>query len=234
MPRASAPYVVSGLLAGSALGLTLVLLIDTEPLTPGAALLIAVGVWLYTVVAIAGILLVRAPWARWLGLGTAIAVAVAIAVAGFDSAAAILTAAVSLAAVAGLAGPWLTVWLRRQPGMGPEPGAAALPLVAIGAPLVAGIAAWNGPTISVAIAAVLGVVGASAYARADRWGLWLLRLVYPIAAVVAGVQLGLAWGALLVAHGVAVTLLAWSRQASRAQRSIGAVLPAPRYWKRTP
>ena len=216
----------------AALGLAIVLAIDPDPFAPGAALLIAVGVWVYTLVSIAGMLLVRSPWARWLGLGVAVLIALVLAVTGLDSPGTILALVVSLGAVAGLAGPWLTVWLRQRPGTGPEPKAVALPLVAIGAPLVAGIAGWDGPTIAALIAALVGVVGGASYARSDRWGLWLLRLAYPVVAIAAGWQLGVPWGLLLIGHAGAVFGLAWTREASSAQRSIGSTLPAPRYRKR--
>lgn len=232
--RLSSPYVICGVLAGSSLLSSAVLLLDPEPFAPGAAALIAIGLLAYTVIAVAGVLLVRAPWARWLGLGASVGFIVAIAVAGFDSAWSVLAIGVALAAVAGLAGPWLTVWLRQRPGLGPEPKAVALPLVALGAAPVAGVAAWSGLSPAVILAAVLGPVAAWGYSRAWSWGLWALRIAYPIAAAVAATQLGWGGAVLIVGHGLVVAFLAWSQEASRAQRPIGAALPAPRYRRRTP
>lgn len=232
--RLTSPYIISGVLGASSLLSSAVLLLDPEPLAPGAAVLIAVGLVAYTVIAVAGMLLVRAPWARWLGLGATISAIVVTAVTGFDSAWSIAAILVTLAAVAGLSGPWLTVWLRQRPGMGPEPKAVALPLVALGAAPIAGVAAWSGLSPPVIFAAVLGPAAAWGYSSAWTWGLWALRIAYPIAAAAAATQLDWRGAALIVGHGVVVAFLAWSPEASRAQRPIGAALPAPRYRRRTP
>jgi hypothetical protein len=232
--RITAPYLISSLLAASSLLSAAALLLDPDPFAPGAAGLIAIGLLAYTVIAVAGMLLVRAPWARWLGLGATIGAVVVTAITGFDSARALLVIGASLVAVAALAGPWLTVWLRQRPGTGPEPKAVALPLVALGAAPVAGFAAWSGLSAPVLLAAVLGPVAAWGYSRARGWGLWTLRVAYPITAVVAATQVGWAGAILFAGHGLVVAFLAWSPEASRAQRPIGATLPAPRYRRRTP
>ncbi len=231
--RITAPYIVSALFAASSLLTTTLLVIDPEPFSPGSAVLIALGLLAYTVVALVGILLVRAPWARWLALATTVGALVIAAVIGFDSALAVASAAVSLTAVAGLSGPWLTLWLKR-PGTGPEPRAVALPLLAVGAAPVVGFASWSGLAITAVVVGVLGPLGGWAYARALRWGLWVLRLGYPVAAVVAATQLSLAGATLLILHATVVAVLAWSPEASRAQRPIGARLPAPHPRRRTP
>lgn len=234
MRRARAPYVVCGLLAATALLSSAVLISDPDPFAPGAAALLAIGVVVYTVVAVAGVLLVRAPWARWLGLGATIGALVVTAVTGIDSAWSIAAIVVGLAAVAGLAGPWLTLWLRQRQGLGPEPKAMALPLVALGAAPIAGVAAWSGVSPPVVFAAVLGVVAAWGYSSAWSWGLWALRVAYPIATIAAATQVDWRGAVLIIGHGAAVAVLAWSGEASRAQRPIGAALPAPRYRRRTP
>ncbi|MCH8130703.1 MAG: hypothetical protein IIC70_12495, partial [Acidobacteria bacterium] len=87
--------------------------------------------------------------------------------------------------------------------------------------------------ITAVVFAVLGPVGGWAYARALRWGLWVLRLGYPVAAVVAATQVSLAGATLLILYGAVVAVLAWSPEASRAQRPISARLPAPRRRRRT-
>lgn len=234
MARLSAPYVISGVLTASSLLSAAVLLADPDPLVTGAAVLITTGIVIYTLIAISGILLVRAPWARWLGLGTTIGALILTAITGFGSAWAYLAALASLGAIAGLSGPWLRVWLRQRPGMGPEQKAVALPIIALGALPVAGLAAWSGLTWLVVAAALLGPLAAWGYARAWRWGLWALRLGYPLVAIGAAAQVGLPGGLLLGAHAAVVAVLAWSAEASRAQLPIGGTLPAPRYRRRTP
>ncbi len=230
----TAPYVVSALFAWSSLLTTTLLVFDPEPFSPGSAVLIALGLLAYTVIALVGILLVRAPWARWLALATTLGALVIAAVVGFDSALAVASAVFSLTAVAGISGPWLTLWLRRRPGTGPEPSAVALPLLAVGAAPIVGFVSWSGLAITAVVVAVLGPLGGWAYARALRWGLWVLRLGYPVAAVIAAAQLGLAGATLLTLHAAVVAVLAWSPEASRAQRPISARLPAPHPRRRTP
>jgi len=228
--RFSALYVVSALLAASSLLASATLVYDPDPLVTGAAGLIAIGLLLYTLIAVAGILLARAPWARWLGVAVTTGALVVIAIAGFDSPWQIAALAVSLVAVAGLAGPWLGVWLRQRPG--PEPLAVALPLTAVGAPLAAGLAAWSGLTIGAVVVVALGPLAAWGYARAFRWGLWFLRIVYPVVAAAAAIRLSTPGAILLAGHGIVVALLAWAPQASRAQRPTGTPLPEPRHRKR--
>lgn len=233
MQRINPPIVTSALLAGSTLLLTALLLTDPAPFAPGSAALVAAGAWAYTLVAAAGVVLVFAPWARWLGLATAIGGLVVAAVVGAGSVLGVAMTVVGLAAVAGFAGPWLKLWLRQRPGSGPEPRAVALPVVALGAPIVCGLAAWSGPSIAVVAAAIIGPVAAWAYARSLWSGLWALRLVYPIAAAIAAVGLSVLGAAVLVAHAIAVAWLAWSPAAARAQRPVGGALPAPRHPKGT-
>lgn len=232
--KPSAPYLVSGLLAASSLVSAAALMLNPEPFSPGSALLIAAGLLLYTLIALAGILLVRAPWARSLGAGTAVAATVLAAVTGFDTVGTTTSMVIALLALGGLAGPWLTVWLRQRPGTGPEPAAIALPLVAVGSVPIAGLAAWQGLTVPVMATALVGIIAGAAYARADRWGLWALRAGYPILTLVAAIGLGTAGALVLTTHGVIVAILAWLPSASRAQRPIGAELPAPRYRRSTP
>jgi hypothetical protein len=231
--KVNPPTIISALLAASTLSLTILLLTDPAPLAPGSAALVAAGAWLYTLIGIAGVVLVYAPWARWLGLGTAIGELLVAAVVGIESAAAIAIVVIGLAAIAGFAGPWLELWLRRRPGTGPQPRAVALPVVAIGAPVVCGLAAWSGPSVAVIVAAVIGPIAAWAYARSLLTGLWALRLAYPVAAAVAAIGLSPAGAAALLVHGGVVGVLAWFPAAARAQRPVGGSLPAPRYQKGT-
>ncbi|GMQ84494.1 MAG: hypothetical protein BMS9Abin07_0058 [Acidimicrobiia bacterium] len=222
------PYVVCALFAVSSLLTASLLVFDPEPFSPGSALLITLGLLAYTVIALVGILLVHAPWARWLALTTTLGALVIAAIVGFDSPVAIVSTVVALIAIAGISGPWLTLSLRRRQGSGPEPRAVALPLLAIGAAPIVGFASWSGLATAAVVVSVLGPLGGWAYARALRWGLWVLRLGYPVAAVVAATQLHPAGATLLIVHAAAVAVIAWSPQASRAQRPISAELPAPR------
>lgn len=229
--RITAPTVSSALLVAQTMALTLLALVDPGPFAPGAAALVVAGAWVYALVAIAGVVLVFAPWARWLGLATAVGELLVAAALDLSSVGGVATVIIGLAAVGALAGPWLKLWLRQRRGTGPEPRAVALPLVALGAPVVAGLAAWSGPSVAVIVAAVVGPLAAWAYSRSLWAGLWALRIGYPLAAVVAAFGLSPAGSVVMIAHGVAVAVLAWSSAAARAQRPVGGPLPAPRYPK---
>ncbi len=63
---------------------------------------------------------------------------------------------------------------------------------------------------------------------------WATKKWFGIAAVVAATQLNLAGATLLILHATLVAVLAWSPEASRAQRPISARLPAPRPRRRSP
>lgn len=231
--RITAPVLASALLVAETMTLTLLMLVDPGPFAPGAGALVVAGVWGYVVVAIAGMVLVYAQWARWLGLATAAAQLLIAATLDVTSVAGVSMVVTGLAAVGALAGPWLKIWLRQRPGAGPEPGAVALPLLALGAPVVGGLAAWSGLSVAVVVAAIVGPVAAWAYARSLWVGLWALRIVYPLAAGIAAIGLDVVGALLMAISGVAVAVVAWSPAAARAQRPVGGPLPAPRYRKGT-
>ncbi len=69
---ANAPILISGLFATAQILWSMRLAIEPDPLTVGAALLLISGIVVYTVISVVGILLVRAPWARWLALYTTV------------------------------------------------------------------------------------------------------------------------------------------------------------------
>ena len=224
----SAPLVITGLFALSELLWSIRITARPDPFSPGAAMLIVAGIVAYTVIATVGILLVRAPWARWLALSTAVATLVLGSLGGSFDAVAIAATVLSFLAVGGLAGPWLRIWLRQRPGAGTGPVAVALPLAALCALPVAGIAAADAVSVVLLALAFTGPLLAWAYARALRWGLWGLRLVAPLLALGAAVSTG-GWGALwLTAYAVTVASLAWQPAARDAHSPVRAPLPPPR------
>lgn len=224
----TAPLIVTGLFCTAEFLWSIQLTADPDPFSPGSATLVVAGVVVYTAIAAVGILLVRAPWARWVALVVAITTLFLGSLGGTPGAFPITATVVSLLAVGGLAGPWLRIWLRQRPGAGAGPVAVALPLVALfGLPL-AGIAAPDAPSPVVLAVAFAGPLLAWAYARALRWGLWGLRLVAPALALTAAVSVD-GWGsAWLVAYAVSVAAVAWTTAAAEAQSPVQAPLPPPR------
>lgn len=227
--QVSAPLVIAGLFASAELAWVIHLGLSPDPFSPGAAALMIGGVVVYTSIALVGMLLVRAPWARWLALGITSATLVAGSLGGISDALSLGAVILSLLAVGGLAGPWLRIWLRHRPGAGTDAAAVALPLAAIGALPIAGLASIDATSPATLVLAFTGPALAWAYARGFRWGLWGLRVALPIAAIVAALASdGWASFALLFAFGLVVTALAWLPGASDALSPVQAPLPPPR------
>lgn len=222
------PSLIAALIALSGMTWALHLGVDPDPFATSSAAAIAVGLVVFTLIAVAGVLLVRARWVRGLALAL-VAVGLGIGViTGFDVWA-YVAAAFSFAAMIGLLGPWLDVWLRRHPtadGPGPRPTIVILATLAI-TPLV-GFAAPAGLAPAHVVLAVTAFVLAWAYVRASPWGLWGLRVVLPLLGIWAG--LSSPWpGTVLIALWIAaVVLLAWSGEAARALAGPPPPLPAPR------
>jgi hypothetical protein len=224
-----APSFISGSVAAAGIAWAIHLGVAPDPLAASAAIAIAAGIVIFTVVSVVGLLLVHAPWARWLayatvGLGLAVGV-----VTGIDEITAVIALAFSLVAIGGLSGPWLRFWLRHRPSAtAPEPRAAILPLAALALVPLTGIASPNGLTWALVLLAIAAVVLVVGYVRAASWGLWGLRSVIPVLTVVASLSLGVAGAVLLLSAGTIVTWLAWTPAARRAIAGPGPPLPAPR------
>jgi hypothetical protein len=227
----TAPVIVTGLFGIAEFLWSIQLTAHPDPFSPGSATLVVAGVVAYTAIATVGILLVRAPWARWLALCTAVVTVIVGSLDGKLGALPIAATAFSLLAVGGLAGPWLRIWLRQRPGPGAGPIAVALPLVALAGLPLAGIAgATSAPGLALAFTAP---ALAWSYARSFRWGLWGLRVVQPALAIVASIAVG-GWGAVwLLAYAAVVAVLAWSPDARDAQSPVRAPLPPPRVTPRS-
>ena len=222
------PSLIAALIALSGMTWALHLGVDPDPFATSSAAAIAVGLVVFTLIAVAGVLLVRARWVRGLAIAL-VAVGLGIGViTGFDVWA-YVAATFSFAAMIGLLGPWLDVWLRRRPtadGPGTRPTILVLATLAI-TPLV-GFAAPEGLATAHIVLAVTAIVLAWAYVRAWLWGLWGLRVVLPFLGIWAASSSP--WpGAVPIALWVAaVVLLAWSGEAARALAGPPPPLPTPR------
>jgi hypothetical protein len=223
-----APYLIASLIALAGFGWAVHLAVDPEPFATSSAAAIAVGLIIFTLIAVTGILLVRARWMRGLAL-TVVAVGFTVGIiTGFDTWA-FLAGAFSLAAVIGLVGPWLDVWLRRRPTPdGPAAKTTTLVLGTLALVPVVGFAAPGGLEAAHVVLAVAGVVLAWAYTRAWRWALWGLRLLLPVLVIWAGLSSPRPGALLLALWGAMLVWLAWSREAARAVAGPPPPLPAPR------
>lgn len=227
--QVSAPLIIAALFAAAELAWVISLGFSPDPFSPGPAALVIAGAVVYTAIAVVGMLLVRAPWARWLALFVSVTTLVVGALGGISDALSVGAVALSLLAIGGLAGPWLRIWLRQRPGAGAGTAAVALPLFAIGALPLAGMASVDAATPAALVLAAAGPVLAWAYARGLRWGLWGLRVALPTAAAAAALASdGWAPTAAFVAFAVGDAILAWSPGAADALSPVQAPLPPPR------
>jgi hypothetical protein len=131
-------------------------------------------------------------------------------------------------ALAGYLGPWLKGWVREQPAAdGPGAKPTVLVLGSLGlVPLVA-IASPAGLSVAHGVLASSALLLAWAYARANLWGLWGLRVVLPIVAVPAMLASPPAGAALIGLAVASLTWLAWSREARLAVQPLMERLPPP-------
>lgn len=200
--------------------------IDSGPIVQSASFMIFVGVTGFALGGLAGLLLVRARWARWV-LGTVVVGSVMLASIG-GTALFWISLIVGAIAIFGLAGPWLTLWVRQQPvadQLGPVPVA----LMASGAitPIVVGFAAWDGVgpvhwTLAIGVA-----LSAWAYGRGLPFGIWGFRVFVPIVGVPSVLQTSRP-GSLVIATAIVLLVgLAWSPAAKRVTAVITPPLPAP-------
>ncbi|NND02893.1 MAG: hypothetical protein HKN91_08900 [Acidimicrobiia bacterium] len=199
-----------------------------EPFSTDAAVLVAIGLLAFAVIAAVGLLLPRGRWARNLARALLIGevlLAAAVPLDGWAIPALVLTGL----GVIGIQGKWLDGWLRRLPAAD-GPGLKAM-LYALGAlamvPAV-GLAAPGGVEIRQGLLGALGVIIAWGYSKAQLWALWAGRLLLPVVTVVAALASEPLGAVTLVIVGSAMTYLAWTEAARLAISPLMEKLPGPR------
>jgi hypothetical protein len=200
--------------------------LDSGPVTGSAVSMIIIGVFGLVLVGLAGLILVRAPWARWL-LSSTVVFAILLASTNESGPFWVALALGSLALI-GLSGPWLTLWMRRQP-VADRLGAVPMALIASGtiAPVYVGLAAFEG--VSAVHWTYVAVIAASAwsYGRGLPFGIWGFRTLVPILGLLAATRTS-SPGDIVVATGaLALSAVAWTPQARAVTAVITPPLPAP-------
>jgi hypothetical protein len=236
------PHIVIGTLSFISVVVgTAAFLSDPSPVAQSASWLIAVGLLTIATTALSGLLLVRAPWGRWVLAVTVVISMIAASFAWPDGSTdasgfpILVGAAYAIGAVAlvGLFGPWLTLWTRHHTlTEAPGPVVIALLTVAPAAALYVGIAASAGAQWEHWLLFVVAAVGSVLYGRGTPGGLWLLRVGVPIAAIAAITQTDLAGSLMIGVGATAVAALAWSPAARKTTRVIVPPLPSPAPRKR--
>lgn len=224
-----APHLIAATLFVAAGATAVHLAPGAGPFDQGSGLVLGIGFLIYGAIALAGLLLSRGRWSRWLGAALALATLAASALTAPWTPAAVVAVVASSLAIFGLSGRWLDGWIRRRPSAeGPGPAVMALVLGLIGlVPLVAlatptEITPWHG------ILGAAGIFLGWSYARAQVWALWALRFGLPIISIPAILRSPLAGAVIIAAGVVALTVLAWSKVALLAVQPLMDHLPGPR------
>jgi len=200
-----------------------------EPFATDSAVLVSIGLLMFSVIAAAGLLLPRGRWARNLGRGLLAfeaGLAVVTPLQGWAIAALIATGL----GIVGVQGRWLDGWLRRLPAAdGPGLKTMALVLGCLALVPALGIASPGGVVFRQGLLGAAGIVIAWGYSKAQMWGLWSARIVLAPLAIVAAVEAPLAGSILLITLGGALTWFAWSSEARIAISPLMDQLPGPRH-----
>jgi len=199
---------------------------DSGPIARSSVAMILIGLNAIALSGLAGLVLVRAPWGRWVLVGSVVAAAVFASIGGgpwFWG-----TLAAGTVAIVGIVGPWLTLWVRQRPVAEPL-GSVPIALMASAGltPVVVGLAAFEGVSASHWLLVLAAIVSAWAYGRGLRLGIWGLRVVVPASGAVAALQTAYAGNILIAATALAITILAWTPQAKHVTAVITPPLPAP-------
>lgn len=192
-----------------------------------AAVVIALGVVMFTLIAIAGLLLGRSRWSRVLASLVAMFEMALVGISGFT----VWGAAAVVAALAGLgllvAAP-LGDWIRPRPAIdAPGPRAVALALGLLALVPAVGLAAPHGLVTGHGLLGSAGVLLGWAYSQAQPWAIWAVRFGLPLVAVPA--LLSEPWqGAVGLAALVGcLVALAWTAEGYAASAPKPGPLPAP-------
>lgn len=194
----------------------------TTLVASSSAIMILLGINAAGLICLSGLLLVRAPWSR-LFLGFLIAVTALLSATG-SSPLFWIGLAFGVLAIVGLAGPWLTLWVRQQPVANPL-GRVPIALIASGAvlPVMLGFGASTGIGWPHWVTAAVGVYSSWAYGRGHAHGIWALRIAVPVTGLVTAFMTPTPGGYLIGVSVILIGVAAWTRAASR----ITAVITPP-------
>lgn len=203
------------------------MLVDPADVSAGSAGLIAFGLVVAGVTGLAGLLLARGPWARWLLVGVVVASMVAASVG--STALTWITFLLGGLALVGLLGPWLTLWTRHAPIVeAPGPVVVGLQSTAIAAPVFVGLATVaDGSSWFHWLLVAIVMASSVLYGRGSPAGRWALRTVVPVSAVAVGLATGGAGGVAIAMAGLGIGVASWTKAATAATSVVAPVLPTP-------
>jgi len=168
---------------GTALFWVAAMLSDPGPYDPGAVLLIGVGLLATSTVAVVGLVLVGARWARRMAYASVGSTFILATLIPLDTLW-VIGALAGFATVIALASPAVTAGVRRLPSAtGPPQRSVLLTLVLLGTPLALGLVSWTGANTATLVVGLSAPLTAFWYSRVLPGGLYLARYVWPAFAI---------------------------------------------------
>ncbi len=199
-----------------------------DPFSTDSAVLVAIGLLMFSLISAVGLLVPRGRWARNLARGLLAfeaVLAVATPLQGWAVAGLVATGL----GIVGIQGKWFDGWLRRLPSAdGPGLKTMGLILGCLALVPIVGLTSPSGVVFRQGLLGAAGIVIAWGYGKANMWGLWAARLLLVPLAVAAAFAAPPAGAALVVVFGIGLTLLAWSSEARLAISPLMDQLPGPR------
>ncbi|MDH3731494.1 MAG: hypothetical protein OES13_10310, partial [Acidimicrobiia bacterium] len=202
------PLLAALVAISTSLAWSILLIVDPQPFASGPAVMLAITTIVVTLIAVAGLLLARSQWAAWLLVAIAaaqMALAVATPIDRGWQAVAIL-AALALVGLAAAAGRHS----QRSSNSGPPSLAIVLLLSLIAFPALVAVSNANGIAALAVLGSGLMVLAAIIYSRGGIMALWTLRSVVPLGAILASSTTPFPAAALVLAAGIALSVLAWA------------------------
>jgi hypothetical protein len=200
--------------------------IESGPISPSSLVMILLGLNSVALTGLAGLILVRAPWSRWVLSASVVAGTALGSIGGGPWFWVVL--GIGMVAVVGLSGPWLTLWVRQRPVAEPLGYVPVALLASSGvAPILVGLAAYQGVDASHWLLVLVVVASAWAYGRGLPFGIWGLRVVVPLSGGMASLQTAPAGNIVIATGALMVMVLAWTPEARQVTAVITPPLPAP-------
>lgn len=201
-----AAFAAGGLLAATGIW-TVVLAAASSDRTDVAVILLSVSLWTHTVVALTGMLVARARWARRLAMAVAAAqgaVALLLPPGGWWGVGLVVSAVTAVS----VGGPWLDGVIRGRPSAaGPPARAVLVPLFLVGVPFALGYGNADGALPLVVAGTAL--LAAFWFIRTLPGALWVVRVVWPGLAVALAWPMGWPVGVVAATAGLVVAVPAW-------------------------
>jgi len=222
------PFLISALVLATGLVWTIHLVVAPDPWSADAALALAIGTLVFSIIAMTALLLGRGRWTRKFA---AVIVGAELLIATVGDFEGWLIAGIALSGIslAALGGPWFKGWLRERPAAG-APGIhpILLALGTFGVVPAVGLASPDGLEAAHGVAGAVGILLSWSYMKGTPWALWALRFLMPLVMVAAAVSSPPGGSIFLLATGAGLAYLAWTPEARLAVDPLPPNLPAPR------